>query len=473
MASTRDWSGDDRRHLWAAAVLMAWAPFLVILGLTLWRTPFPVSEAVALFEDVARNPPARFLVPDGPYYRPLFQMTLSALWYQAGSLDATLAGIRLVHIVPVVFLVVLFIWHLRPRTALDAAIAAVAVAVLVGSRGFRDNLEIPLSYTIVGMPLALLVWILLNREPRVWQGPVILLLTLIAVGFKEQGLVLVPLVVAAWWMRAPGAGRGMVAALVIGAVAYVALHVSGLRASLFEQSVGFGFTEMEPAEATARFGTFPFWIYAYSGASTMANVLFSEPTRGVFRIVRDISEGHPEIWEVIHLLSSAGLTAVIAWWGINSLRRTEQGSWSQDSRVFVALVVVLLASGVLSFSYSRDRLGGMAVVFYAVAAYFALRAAAARALAAPRSRLVVAGLALALLAGAWHTRAVATIEIARIFALRNQMEWLVRLPERRKEFADRPVYLRIMQAMITQGTDPTAILPTRYPRGIKRTLGLP
>jgi len=44
---------------------------------------------------------------------------------------------------------------------------------LVGSRGFRDNLEIPLSYTIVGMPLALLVWMLLNRTPRIWQAAVI------------------------------------------------------------------------------------------------------------------------------------------------------------------------------------------------------------------------------------------------------------------------------------------------------------
>ena len=37
------------------------------------------------------------------------------------------------------------------------------------------------------------------------------------------------------------------------------------------------------------------------------------------------------------------------------------------------MLVALAACGALSFDYSRDRLGGMAVPFYALAAYFALR----------------------------------------------------------------------------------------------------
>jgi hypothetical protein len=241
---------------------------------------------------------------------------------------------------------------------------------------------------------------------------------------------------------------------------------------LFEQSVGLGFIEIEPRDAAVRFGAFPFFVYAYSGASTIANVLFSEPTRGVFSIVHHLIQGRPEVWEMIHLFSSLGLTAVIAWWGIRSLKTTTWDRWSPESRVFIAMLVALLASGVLSFNYSRDRLGGMALVFYALAAFHAVRAAAARTLGAPGRRFVVASLGLALLAAAWHTRVASTIEIARIFALRNQTEWLVMLPERRREFAERPVYLHIMQTMIDQGTERTAPYPTRYPRWIDRTLGL-
>lgn len=472
MGSLTEWSTCHRPYLWSVVVLAVFAPFLIILSATLWRTPFPISEAVALFEDVARDSPSKFLVPDVAYYRPLFYLTLSALWYQAGSLDATLAGVRLLHIIPVVLLVVLFIWHLRPRTTLDAAAATVAVAVLVASRGFRDNLEIPLSYTIVGMPIALLVWILLTSERRAASGPIIVALTLVAIGFKEQGLVLIPLVVAACWMRAPGAGRGSAVAVATFAVVYVALRVTA-RSSWppFEQAIGLGFSEMEPREAAARFGAFPFWVYAYSSAATIANVLFSEPTRGTFRIVQHLSAGDPEVWEMIHLLSSTAVTALIGWWGVRSLR-SPHARWSPEARLFAATVVVLLASGVLSFNYSRDRLGGMAVVFYAIAAYYAFRAAAARALEARRSRLVLASLGLVLLAAAWQTRVIATVEIARRFAAENQAQWLVLLPDRRREYADRPVYLQIMNSMIAQGTRAGAPRPTLYPRWIGRTLGL-
>ena len=458
----------------STAVLAVSAPCLALLCAALWLAPLPISEAVALFEDVARNAPSRFFVPETAYYRPLFHATLSALWHHAGSLEATLAGVRLLQIVPLVLLVVLFIGYLRPRTLLDAAAATIAVAVLIGSRGFRDNLEIPLSYTIIGMPLALLVWILLNQQPRFLHTVGIVALTAIAVGFKEQGLVIIPLAMAAWWTRALGAGRGLAVPLAALAAAYVVFRVTG-RTSWppFEQAVGLGFGEMEPRDAAARFGQFPYWIYAYTAASTILNVLFSEPTRGVFQIVRHTVQGHPEVWEMIHLLSSAAVTTLIAWSGLRALSGARRGEWSLESRLFVAMLVVLLATGALSFNYSRDRLGGMAVVFYALAAFYAVRAAAEHAIAARRAWFVTGSAALVLLAAAWQTRAVATIEIARIFALRNQTEWFVRLPERRTEFADRPVYLDIMERMIDQGTTASPHLPTRYPRWVKRTLGLP
>ena len=157
----------SRTFAWTGVALALAAPFLFALSIALWRTAFPISEAVAIFEDVVRTPSASaFFVPQGPYYRPLYYLTLFELWHYAGSIEAMLGLVRLLQIIPAVALVVMFIVYARPRTWLDASAAALAVAVLVGSRGFRDNLEIPLSYTIVGMPIALLVWIILNRERR-------------------------------------------------------------------------------------------------------------------------------------------------------------------------------------------------------------------------------------------------------------------------------------------------------------------
>jgi hypothetical protein len=165
------------------------------------------------------------------------------------------------------------------------------------------------------------------------------------------------------------------------------------------------------------------------------------------------------------------LTAVIAWWGVGALRLVRREGWSPDARLCLALVTVLLASGVLSVNYSRDRLGGMVVPLYAVASFHAVRAAVERASTARRVPFVIAAAILTLVAAGWHLRAVGTLEQARRFSLRNHTEWLVAMPERRQEFAERPMYLRIMDSMADQGTTPGSPQPTRYPRWLSRWIG--
>jgi hypothetical protein len=476
---SRNWSAmsAERAGLWTTiAAVVVTAPLLLALCLTLWRMPFPVTEAVAIFEDVANYPLSRFLIPDTAYYRPLFYATIAAIWHSADRLEAKLSLVRLLHIVPVVVLLAALIAYVRPRSRIEAAAAVVAVAVLFGSPGLRDNLELPLSYTIVGMPLTLLVWMLLNREPRWWHHPAIVVMTLVAVGFKEQGLVLVPVIISAWWLGAPGARTWNVALLAALAGAYVVVRLAwrGSNMPIFEQAVGLWFNEMEPREAAARFGEFPYLIYAYNGVSTMANVLFAEPTRGTFSIVYAVVHSQLEPWQGVHLGSSTALTALIGWWAVRAWRSVAKDGGTREARLAAALLVALLGCGALSFNYSRDRLGGMAVPFYAVAAFYAVRAAAAHAgTAAPRRRLVITALLAATAAG-WGVRAIGTVEWTRFVSARNQMEWLVLLPSRRLEFAERPTYLRIMDSMITQGIDRDAPRPTRYPSVVRRFIaGLP
>src|SRR5262245_39786551 len=154
---------------WSAIVVAVTAPLLLTLCAIIWRTPMPLSEAVALLEDVARRPALSFLSLDTSYYRPLYHMTLSLLWHRAGSLAATLSGIKRLQIVPVVALVLLLVRSMAPRNGRDAAAALVAVAVLLGMPAFRDNIELPLSYTTVGMPIALAIWLLLDRPAARWH----------------------------------------------------------------------------------------------------------------------------------------------------------------------------------------------------------------------------------------------------------------------------------------------------------------
>jgi hypothetical protein len=460
-----------RKNRWTAAVLLIVAPVVVTLAVTLWRTPYPVTEAVALFEDAARaSSPARFWVPETSYYRPLFHTTLWAIWHADSSLDTKLALVKVVHIAPILLMVLVFVWGLRPRTARDAAAAALATAVLIGSAGLRDNLEIPLAYTAMAMPIAVIVWMLVNQEPRSWRTAAIVALCLIAIGFKEQGLVLIPIVIVAWWMGAPGATRTAALTTAAIGVAYVAmrLHWRG-RWPLFEQSLGLGFSIVEASDATTRFGSFPYFVFAYNSAATISNVLFSEPTSGLFYTIRDIVSNAMQSWRIINLLSSIALTGAMAWWGVSSLKGGRR-AWTADSRLFVAMVLALLGCGALSFDYSRDRLGGMAIPFYALAAFPTVRALSDRVSVAPRRAFVTGMVALVALAVAWQIRAVGTIEWTRRFARRNEIEWLVELVPRRSEFADRHVYLELMEQMIAQGMQPGAPRPTRYPDWIARTM---
>src|SRR5581483_791095 len=109
----------------------------------------------------------------------------------------------------------------------------------------------------------------------------------------------------------------------------------------FVQDVGFGYGFLSPAEATARFGSHPYGMYAYNVASTIGNLLFSEPSSGTFAIVKDISDGAVAPWEINNLLSSAALSALIAWWGVAALRRDAGRPWSADSRLFAVLIIAV------------------------------------------------------------------------------------------------------------------------------------
>lgn len=465
-------SQAERPRFWTWVVIVIAAPVVVTLCAILWRTPYPLSEGVALLEDVSDPTSLRFLNPAVTYYRPLFHLSLFTAWHASPSLDAFLALVRLYHIVPVAMLVVLLIAYLRPARATEAAAATLAVAVLLGSPGLKDNLEIPLTYTIVGMAVVLGLWMLLERAARPWHGPAIIGLTLVAIGFKEQGLVLVPVIVLAWWMGSPGLGRWTALTVAAIAVAYVALRLGqGDGFATFEQDIGFGFTQLPTGAATERFGEFPIWIYAYNGASTVANVLFAEPTSGVFRITREMLFGEPAPWHFIYLASSVATTALIAWWAIGEIRRSLATGWTREGRVAGAFIVALAASGALSFNYSRDRLGGMAVVFYALATFFAVRAFIERPAHLTRRTGAVACTLLVLLAFAWQLRTIHTLERLRRLSANGQREWITDLRERRVEWAGRPVVIDLLEQLRTPGTSQGLARQTLYPEWVFKILG--
>jgi hypothetical protein len=141
--------------------------------------------------------------------------------------------------------------------------------------------------------------------------------------------------------------------------------------------------------------------------------------------------------------------------------------------VFAAAVVTALASSPLGFNYTRDRFGGMAAVFYAMAAYFALRHACDR-ITAPSTarstapfttapRRVYALTAVVVLAVAWQLRAVGTIEAEHARASGTRRGWMAGVHQVWVDRGDRRRYVAILDAMTEQGTDLATATPARYP----------
>src|SRR2546423_564410 len=147
---------DPRRRestAWKWGAVAAAAPLLLTLCVVLWRTPFPISEAVAQIADSWGPPSWRVFASRREMYRPLYFGTWTEVLAVTGSLDASVLFFRALVVASVAALGGLFLWRLRIRSAIDAAAATLAVAVLMGMPGFRDNLEMPLLFTLIAMPI--------------------------------------------------------------------------------------------------------------------------------------------------------------------------------------------------------------------------------------------------------------------------------------------------------------------------------
>ena len=150
---------------------------------------------------------------------------------------------------------------------------------------------------------------------------------------------LVPIVIIGWWTGAPGASRSMAAAAAIVGVAYVAFRLSATGTwEVFEQDVGLASPSWTVHRRGSVWRRFRIGCTRTTAASTIANVLFAEPTRGVFRIVHAAVDDSLEPWHVVHLFSSVVLTAVIAWWGLRSLKM-------RDSKSVVARITTFCCDG--------------------------------------------------------------------------------------------------------------------------------
>ncbi|MET0213933.1 MAG: hypothetical protein ABW292_13055, partial [Vicinamibacterales bacterium] len=148
---------------------------------------------------------------------------------------------------------------------------------------------------------------------------------------------------------------------------------------------------------------------------------FAEPRSGVFETVSAWLNDRPLRRELLLVATSVVTTGIIAWTAVLHIARRRP--LGDSARFIVVFAVVLAANATLSFAYTKDEIMSVAGVFYALAAFGAIRD-----LATSTGLRVATAAAGVLLVGAvatgWSVRAAGVHYVLRSQAIKHQIDWV-------------------------------------------------
>lgn len=377
-----------------------WASFTDAFGSEAYLRPLRIAQIKALFD-----------LADGQYY-----------W----------AVYRGFHALLMIAAMLLFARALRATTTGDFGAAAFALAVLIGMHTFRGTVQeaFPINHFLEIVVLCLVVLNLAQSRGGIWVDVGAALTFAVAALTLESGLLVWCVAAAAWavgWRGISVRGLALMTALFLGYVYLRFYHLATGVPSLTERSSGYLLEVLEPQELERRFGSQPLWFYAYNMLASVGSVLFSEPRSGVFEATVAWLNDRPLRRELLPLVTSLLTTAVIVWTAVLHLARRRP--FGDTTRFIVIFVVVLLGNAAMSFAYTKDEIMSVAGVFYALAAFGAIREVI---LAGMHMRLAAAAgcaLLLSALAVGWSVRATGVHYVLRAQAIKHQIDW-VELPGR-------------------------------------------
>jgi hypothetical protein len=408
--------------------------FAVALACDLLWMPIQVSDSVGEILDARQSPSAWASFTDAlgseAYLRPLRIAQIKLLFDLSGGSHYWLVY-RGFHAVLLVAAILLFTRTLNVRTAADIGAAAFALVVLIGLNTFRGTVQeaFPINHFLEIALLCLVVLNLAQSRGGVWADIGAALTFAVAALTLESGLLVWLVAVAAWavgWRGISMRGLALMTAILIGYGYLRFVYLATGVPSLTERSSGYLFRMLEPQEIERRFGAQPLWFYAYNVLASMGSVLFAEPRSGVFEATSAWLNDRPLRRELLPLVTSLATTGVIAWAAARHLFRRP---WGDTARAIAIFAAVLAGNAVMSFAYTKDEVMSIAGVFYALAAF-----AAVRELAAMSSRLrfaatTVSAVLMCVLAMGWSIRAAGVHFVLRSQAIKHQIDW-VELPGR-------------------------------------------
>ncbi len=335
------------------------------------------------------------------------------------------------HIALVIACFVLFLLAIDVGTAGGLVALPFALTVLVGLHTFRGMVweAYPINHFLEIAVFCLLALVLAKSRGGWWVDWAAALTFVMASLTLESGLLVWVVIVTAWTVGFRGVSkRGVIALTGLLAVYFlVRFPYLGTGApTLAERSSGFGFGRLEPDELVRRFEAWPYGFYAYNVASSLISVLLSEPRGGTWAALADLSMRRVSPGTIVNVMSSVITTAVVGWFILTRVRTWRASQIDDPDRICVVSVAVLVANAAMSYGYTKDEIMSPGGVFYALAAFVAMRELVAGIGRQPRARwrTAVCGLALAAAATGWAVRTVGLHYQMQTMAFAVRNEWV-------------------------------------------------
>jgi hypothetical protein len=417
-----------------AAYALAWVFALALAADLLWM-PVQVSDSLGEILDAQESSStwASFVGSFGTtaYLRPLRIAQIKGLFDLAQGSHYWLS-FRGFHALLLIATVMLFMRALRVSTKVDFAASAFALVVLLGIYTFRGTVReaFPINH-FLEMIVFCLAALALAQSRGGWMVDVAAALVFAAAALTlESGLLVWVVAVGAWAVGWRGVSlRGLsVMTVLLAAYAYVRfVHLATGVPTLSERSAGYLVEMLDPPALQERFGANPIWFYGYNVIASIMSVLFSEPQDGIFETAYAVLYSQPMWRLMIPVVTSVLTTGVIAWAAIRRVRHW--GPFDDTARIIVVFMLVLLANAVLSFAYSQDEIMSVAGVFYALAAFAAMRDVLLTAPTLRPSKAMACAALICTLAIGWSFRTAGVHYVLRSQAAKHQIDW-VELPGR-------------------------------------------
>jgi hypothetical protein len=394
----------------------------------LLRMPLQVHDAVEEIMAADRSPGvwASFTstIGETSYFRPL-RIAETKLLFDL-SAGHYFAAYKTFHIALLVAAFALFVTLLPIGTWTDAAAALFALTVFVGLHTFLGFVReaFPINHFLQVAVLVLAAVHLSRARPRTAVDVGANIMFVLACLTLESGvLVWVAAVASRLAGRRGISDRGLMVMTVLLAVyGVVRFAVLAPNVQAMANASGYFYERLDGPEIRARFGPGLSRFTLYNVLASMGSVLFSEPRGGVFVFLRALSLGDvpPRMW--INVLSSTLTTCVIV---RHMWRKPLRLAPPVDDAALV-FVAVLFASAAASFAYAKDEIMSVAGVFYALAAFWAVRELLTRNM--HRAAAALVALLLLVAGSGWAVRTVGVAHVLRTQAFTVRNDW-AEIPE--------------------------------------------